>query len=85
MREGLDAVQDNDAAVKAFGVQYVTDMCKRLIDSGAPGLHLYTLNQVRRHPETLNHEQYTLNPEPQIPNHKHYTRNHQHYTLNAER
>jgi len=45
MRAGLDAVQEDDAAVKAFGVQYVTDMCKKLMDSGAPGLHLYTLNQ----------------------------------------
>lgn len=38
-------MQDNDEAVKQFGVQYVTDMCKRLLDSGAPGLHLYSLNQ----------------------------------------
>ena len=62
MRAGLDAVQEDDAAVKAFGVQYVTDMCKKLMDSGAPGLHLYTLNQVSRHPWTLKFKPHTLHP-----------------------
>jgi len=45
VRDGLDAVKDSDDAVKEYGVQLVTDMCKRLIDAGAPGIHLYTLNQ----------------------------------------
>ena len=45
MRESLQAIKDNDEAVKAFGVQYVTDMCRRLLETGSPGLHLYTLNQ----------------------------------------
>jgi hypothetical protein len=44
VRQGLDAIKDNDEAVKAFGVQFVTDMCRQLIANGAPGLHLYTLN-----------------------------------------
>uniref|UniRef100_A0A6U4TV69 MTHFR SAM-binding regulatory domain-containing protein n=1 Tax=Hemiselmis andersenii TaxID=464988 RepID=A0A6U4TV69_HEMAN len=44
VREGLDAVKDNDEAVKEFGVQFVTDMCRRLIQEGAPGLHMYSLN-----------------------------------------
>ncbi len=42
--DGLEAVKDNDDAVKECGVQVVTDMCRRLLDSGAPGVHLYTLN-----------------------------------------
>ncbi|MBT4159989.1 MAG: methylenetetrahydrofolate reductase [NAD(P)H] [Gammaproteobacteria bacterium] len=32
-------------ALKAFGTDVVTDMCQRLLDGGAPGLHFYTLNQ----------------------------------------
>mmetsp|Transcript_18619 Transcript_18619/g.45775 ORF Transcript_18619/g.45775 Transcript_18619/m.45775 type:complete len:601 (+) Transcript_18619:143-1945(+) len=44
VRQGLDAIKDNEDAVRAFGVQYVTDMCRRLIAGGAPGIHLYTLN-----------------------------------------
>jgi methylenetetrahydrofolate reductase (NADPH) len=44
LRDGLEAVKDNEDAVKEFGVQVVTDMCRRLLDAGAPGLHLYTLN-----------------------------------------
>lgn len=44
LREGLEAVKDNEDAVKEFGVQVCTDMCRRLLDAGAPGLHIYTLN-----------------------------------------
>jgi methylenetetrahydrofolate reductase (NADPH) len=44
MREALEAIKDNDEAVKAFGVQFVTDMCRRLLDGGCCGLHMYTLN-----------------------------------------
>jgi len=45
LKDGLNAVKDNEEAVKEFGVQIVTDMCRRLLDAGAPGLHIYTLNQ----------------------------------------
>ena len=44
LRAGLEAVKDNEDAVKEFGVQVVTDMCKRLLAAGVPGLHIYTLN-----------------------------------------
>jgi 5,10-methylenetetrahydrofolate reductase len=30
--------------VKAEGVRIGTEMCKALLDGGAPGLHFYTLN-----------------------------------------
>jgi methylenetetrahydrofolate reductase (NADPH) len=32
-------------ALKAFGQDFISDLCKRLIDGGAPGLHFYTMNQ----------------------------------------
>ena len=41
----LDELQDDDAALQAFGAEVVTALCERLIDGGAPGLHFYTLNR----------------------------------------
>ena len=40
----LEALKDNEEAVKAYGISLGTMMCQRLLDAGAPGLHLYTLN-----------------------------------------
>ncbi len=34
-----------DAAVKAYGLMYATKQIQELIDRGAPGVHLYTLNR----------------------------------------
>lgn len=41
----LEAIKDNDAAVRAYGASLATLMCQRLLDAGVPGIHLYTLNQ----------------------------------------
>jgi methylenetetrahydrofolate reductase (NADPH) len=35
------------AALAGFGQEVVTDLCRRLLDGGAPGLHFYTLNRAR--------------------------------------
>jgi len=35
---------DDKASIRAFGVDVVTDLCRTLLDNGAPGLHFYTLN-----------------------------------------
>jgi methylenetetrahydrofolate reductase (NADPH) len=40
----LEAVKDDEEAVKRYGVELGTAMCRRLLDAGAPGVHLYTLN-----------------------------------------
>lgn len=37
-------MQDDDAKVRAAGIQIGTAMCKQLLDAGCRGLHLYTLN-----------------------------------------
>ncbi|MCP4700337.1 MAG: methylenetetrahydrofolate reductase [NAD(P)H] [Gammaproteobacteria bacterium] len=45
MRWRMEDFGDDIAAIRAFGIDAVTDLCRRLIDGGAPGLHFYTLNQ----------------------------------------
>jgi methylenetetrahydrofolate reductase (NADPH) len=39
------ALGENAEAVRALGVDVATDLCARLMDMGAPGLHFYTLNR----------------------------------------
>eukprot|EP01087_Luapelamoeba_hula_P018139 TRINITY_DN580_c0_g1_i1.p1 TRINITY_DN580_c0_g1~~TRINITY_DN580_c0_g1_i1.p1 ORF type:complete len:584 (-),score=100.59 TRINITY_DN580_c0_g1_i1:78-1829(-) len=44
INEALEPIQNDDAAVKAYGVELGIKMCKELLDAGTPGLHFYTLN-----------------------------------------
>ena len=41
----MEGYLDDAAAVREFGIDVVTRLCRRLIDGGAPGIHFYTLNQ----------------------------------------
>lgn len=41
----VEPIKHDDAAIKEFGVQYATKLCKELLEGGAPGLHFYTLNR----------------------------------------
>lgn len=45
MRLKLEGYHDDAASIRAFGIDVVSAMCRRLLDGGAPGLHFYTLNQ----------------------------------------
>lgn len=45
MRKQLEAYGDDAASIQAFGTQVLSEMCQKLLDAGAPGLHFYTLNQ----------------------------------------
>ncbi|GIK26035.1 MAG: methylenetetrahydrofolate reductase [Betaproteobacteria bacterium] len=45
MRKKFESFGDDSASVRAFGLDVVTELCERLLASGAPGLHFYTLNQ----------------------------------------
>jgi methylenetetrahydrofolate reductase (NADPH) len=44
LAERLDGVDDPDE-VRRIGVDAATALCSELLDGGAPGLHLYTLNR----------------------------------------
>ena len=41
----LDRVADDPAAVAELGVEVATELSRELVDRGAPGIHLYTLNR----------------------------------------
>jgi len=45
MRLRLQEFGDDRASIRAFGLDMVTDLCDRLLQAGAPGLHFYSLNQ----------------------------------------
>ena len=41
----MEGFMDDAASIRAFGVDVVTELCEKLIQGGAPGLHFYTMNQ----------------------------------------
>ena len=45
MRKRLEMFGDDRQAIRAFGLEVISDLCQRLLEQGAPGLHFYTLNQ----------------------------------------
>jgi methylenetetrahydrofolate reductase (NADPH) len=40
----MQAYGDDAESIRAFAAEFVADLCRRLIDGGAPALHFYTLN-----------------------------------------
>ena len=45
LAERLQRVEGDPEAVRALGVEVATDLCRELLEGGAPGLHFYTLNR----------------------------------------
>lgn len=45
VRRKMEGYGDDTASIRAFGLDLVTDLCVKLLEGGAPGLHFYTLNQ----------------------------------------
>ncbi|MFT6221700.1 MAG: methylenetetrahydrofolate reductase (NADPH) [Candidatus Endobugula sp.] len=46
LRKAVEAYGDDKESMQAFTTDMVTELCEGLIESGAPGLHFYTMNQV---------------------------------------
>ena len=45
LRKRLEEFGDDLDSIRAFGLDYTSDLCRRLLEQGAPGLHFYTMNQ----------------------------------------
>lgn len=45
LRKRLECFGDDRDSIKAFGLDVVSKLCRRLLEQGAPGLHFYTMNQ----------------------------------------
>jgi methylenetetrahydrofolate reductase (NADPH) len=45
IRQRLEGYGEDGASIRAFGLDVVTGLCERLLEGGAPGLHVYTLNR----------------------------------------
>jgi methylenetetrahydrofolate reductase (NADPH) len=45
LAERLQAVAHDPEEVRRVGVEHATELCRRLLDGGAPGLHFYTMNK----------------------------------------
>jgi len=43
----MQAHGDDATAVRELGADVVAELCRRLLDGGAPGLHFYTINRAR--------------------------------------
>lgn len=45
IRKQLEAYSEDKESLQAFGLDVVSNLCNKLLEQGAPGLHFYTLNQ----------------------------------------
>jgi methylenetetrahydrofolate reductase (NADPH) len=45
LRKRLEGYGDDSEAIVALGIDVVTQLCEKLLELGAPGLHFYTMNQ----------------------------------------
>ena len=43
----LEGFADDQESIRAFGIDVVTQLCQTLLESGAPGIHFYTMNQTQ--------------------------------------
>ena len=45
LKKRMEAYGDDAGSQQQLGIEFVTDLCQRLLDAGAPGLHFYALNR----------------------------------------
>lgn len=46
LRKKLESYGDNSEAIQAVGREFITLLCENLLETGAPGLHFYSMNKV---------------------------------------
>lgn len=46
LRLRLEAYGEDTQSLRAFGLDVTTELCRHLLEAGAPGLHFYSMNQV---------------------------------------
>lgn len=46
LRKRLESYGDDLESIQKLGLEFVTQMCERLYEGGAPGLHFYSMNRV---------------------------------------
>jgi methylenetetrahydrofolate reductase (NADPH) len=54
IRRRMEGFGDDLESVRKFGVEVVSQLCQTLLESGAPGIHFYTMNQVEPTREIYN-------------------------------
>ncbi len=42
----IEGYGNDQESIRQFGIDVVTQLCQTLLESGAPGLHFYTMNQI---------------------------------------
>jgi methylenetetrahydrofolate reductase (NADPH) len=47
MRLKFESFGDDSDSIRAFGLEVVANLCRQLLEDGAPGLHFYSMNQSR--------------------------------------
>jgi methylenetetrahydrofolate reductase (NADPH) len=45
LRKRMEAFGEDQTSARSYGLDVVTELCQRLLQEGAPGLHFYTMNQ----------------------------------------
>jgi methylenetetrahydrofolate reductase (NADPH) len=45
LRKRMEDFDDDMESARSYGIEVVTELCGRLLQEGAPGLHFYTMNQ----------------------------------------
>jgi methylenetetrahydrofolate reductase (NADPH) len=55
LRKKIESYGDDSAAIRACGIEVVSELCRRLLQNGAPGLHFYSMNQSAPTTQILEH------------------------------
>jgi methylenetetrahydrofolate reductase (NADPH) len=50
----IEAYGDDQESITKFGIEVVTQLCQTLLESDAPGIHFYTMNQIEPTREIYN-------------------------------